>query len=470
MSAQVHPEKPTYKYEKCYGIAKAGLNDCFTAVNSCAGLIAKDNANNQTRLPPTGDTNNSSLYLGTVVKDPTLTNSLPVLHWFTPATINSTTFVRVSMYWLGEFYDNLKMNVHGQSSQGFKNHSFNVDFNSDHHFKADANSPRVDDINLLSTYADKSHMRLLLSYQIYNDSGPRAPYHFCVPARMQSNGVFHSIMHITENGDNNYLKRLGRDPNGALYKMYTDPSDPNQAEKKTRRYENKSDFTNFVFGINSATNRVYLYDNLNVSEAANFFAAMIVTASVDCCHKNFYLYRDSDGDGEWEMMPWDLDLSFGRNWQSGENYWDDRIYPNNGLFVGSTFPLGPRSFFSGATDMASFRAMYLRRVRTLHDELLQTNGTPSAKLNFERQIDDWTARLAADGALDLAKWGSWGGGNPGDGGQDPSTRISSTSVICTRGDRGDVGPSVPCWRTLPISIIQSTPSASAPDSAWAPKE
>lgn len=42
-SAQVHPEKPTYKYEKCYGIAKAGMNDCFFAENSCAGTAAADN-------------------------------------------------------------------------------------------------------------------------------------------------------------------------------------------------------------------------------------------------------------------------------------------------------------------------------------------------------------------------------------------------------------------------------------------
>jgi len=42
-SAQVHPEKPTYPYEKCYGIARAGLNDCFTAKNSCAGTTTKDN-------------------------------------------------------------------------------------------------------------------------------------------------------------------------------------------------------------------------------------------------------------------------------------------------------------------------------------------------------------------------------------------------------------------------------------------
>src|SRR4029453_7934977 len=152
-----------------------------------------------------------------------------------------------------------------------------------------------------------------------------------------------------------------------------------------------------------------------------------------------------DGDGEWEMMPWDLDLSFGRNWQSGENYWDDRIYPNNSLFFGGPFPLGHKFIFNSANPT---RAMYLRRVRTLQDKLLQPTNTPPSALNFEKQIDSWTALMAADGALDLAKWGSWGNGNPGDGGQSPSTRIDTTNVISVRGDRGDVGPSVPAWRTL----------------------
>jgi uncharacterized membrane protein len=42
-NAQVHPEKPTYAYEKCYGIVKMGMNDCFFASNSCAGTVAHDN-------------------------------------------------------------------------------------------------------------------------------------------------------------------------------------------------------------------------------------------------------------------------------------------------------------------------------------------------------------------------------------------------------------------------------------------
>jgi len=407
-------------------------------------FTAADTAGNLSRLPPIGDTNNSTLHFGTVVKDPALTNQLPVLHWFTQTPVINTTFQRVSMYYLGEFYDNLKMNTHGQSSGGWPNHSFNVDFNPDHDFLVSPDLPRVDDINLLNTYADKAHMRLALSYQIYADSGPNAPYHFCVPVRMQSNGVFHSIMNIVENGDDNFLERIGRDRNGAMYKMYTDPSLPANAEKKTRRWEDKSDFTAFVAGINSATNRVYLYDNLDISEAINFYAAMIITASIDCCHKNFYLYRDSDGDREWEILPWDLDLSFGRNWQSGETYWDDRIYPNNGLFIGGTFPLGPFLFNNPVT-----RTMYLRRVRTLQDELLQTNGTPELELNLERQINQWEALMKNDAALDLEKWGSWGGGNGGAGGG--GTRIGSTNIICVR-SAPDV--SVPCWRTLSDAVAE----------------
>jgi uncharacterized membrane protein len=33
---------PAYKFEKCAGIAKAGMNDCQTAMHSCAGSATKD--------------------------------------------------------------------------------------------------------------------------------------------------------------------------------------------------------------------------------------------------------------------------------------------------------------------------------------------------------------------------------------------------------------------------------------------
>ncbi len=35
-------EKPAFKFEKCYGVAKAGKNDCQTARSSCAGTSKRD--------------------------------------------------------------------------------------------------------------------------------------------------------------------------------------------------------------------------------------------------------------------------------------------------------------------------------------------------------------------------------------------------------------------------------------------
>ncbi len=39
LAAQVQAQEPT---EKCFGIAKAGKNDCQTATSSCAGTSRKD--------------------------------------------------------------------------------------------------------------------------------------------------------------------------------------------------------------------------------------------------------------------------------------------------------------------------------------------------------------------------------------------------------------------------------------------
>ena len=40
--------------EKCYGVAKAGQNDCGTATHSCAGKARKDNATDEWKMVPKG--------------------------------------------------------------------------------------------------------------------------------------------------------------------------------------------------------------------------------------------------------------------------------------------------------------------------------------------------------------------------------------------------------------------------------
>jgi hypothetical protein len=124
---------------------------------------------------------------------------------------------------------------------------------------------------------------------------------------------------------------------------------------------------------------------------------------VDCCHKNYYIYRDTGVTDEWQFVPWDQDLSFGRNWTSSRNYFDDTMYYQNALYIGNNNTL-PAALFANST----FKNMYLRRLRTLLDEQMQAPGTPAAELKNESKIRDLYDRISPDAALDYAKWSTWG--------------------------------------------------------------
>ena len=145
-----------------------------------------------------------------------------MLHWFTsnPSGAKDTTGSRGSVYYDGEFYDNVLFNVHGQSTAGFPKHSYNIDFNKTQRFRWSTNSnyPRVADIDLLTNWADKSKVRQVFGYEVMREAGVAA--HFAYTIRVQQNGVFFSTADFVEDSDERYLERAGLNPNGALYKDY----------------------------------------------------------------------------------------------------------------------------------------------------------------------------------------------------------------------------------------------------------
>ncbi len=420
------------------GIAGDGIYGAFIpAALSTNGqmrrwyITATDSAARTTRFPTFQTTNNTPEYLGTIVHLDQ-TNNLPIVHMFiiNPLAANNATGTKCSLFFDGEFYDNLNINLHGQSSSGFAvdKKSYDIDFHPEHNFRWKDGQPRVDDINLVTTYADKAKMRNILPHDTYRDAG--GAHHFVQPVRVQQNGAFFAIYDLLENGDNNFLERIGRDPNGALYKMYNTFTDnvttpdytisSGEAEKKTRRQEGNADLVALFNGLaNTATpmqtKTNYFFDNINIPATIDFLAARMLTGDVDCCHKNYYFYRDSDGTGEWEGMPWDVDLSFGRNWNATEAYFDNAMYPGNGLGVG-----GNNGVFGFLINTyAPAREMYLRRIRTLMDTILQPPNTPMADRIYEKRMDEMFALINADNDLDLAKWGTWrdvtSGGGPTSG-------------------------------------------------------
>ena len=150
-------------------------------------------------------------------------------------------------------------------------------------------------------------------------------------------------------------------------------------------------------------------DNVNIAQMANFVAGFAITSNHDCCHKNFYAYRDTEGTGEWWFLPWDVDLSQGRNWGGfGLAYFDDTMYPKNDLRVGTNNDLISRLY----NNVPGFQDMFLRRVRTLMDTYIKAPGTPRDELPLETRIDELYELMKDDAVLhnekNPASWGQTG--------------------------------------------------------------
>ncbi len=367
-------------------------------------VTATDARGATSRAPAFADPLDSERYYGTVVDDPSLRSELPVLHWFMEfpdqaATVNGG---RATFWFDGELYDNTRVDIHGQSTRGFPKKSHDVDLPQDHRFRLRDDLPRMKDFNLLTNYADKSKLRNTLGHEAFRRSGHE--HHLALPMRVHRNGQFYAVYELVEDPDERWIERLGLPlPAGSLYKVYDNLVDPNRSEKKTRRDEDRSDLQSFIAGLrlDAASRRTFIFDHVNLARMANFLAMMFVIQHVDCCHKNYYVYRDTGRTDEWWMFPWDVDLSFGRVWTG--NYFDDTMYyerPFLGRGAGAVNTLMTALF-----ESPEFMEMFYRRTRTVVDEIL---GLPGGAWPLEPFIDDYVARMRADADQDNASWATWG--------------------------------------------------------------
>jgi hypothetical protein len=394
---------------------------------------AVDVKGNAFRNPPFTRPAASPEYYGTVVQDPSVRSALPIFSWFVENASASETSggTRGSLYYMGEFYDNIGIHTRGGSTEGAPKKHFKFKMNKGYKFRYRDDAERVNEFNLNSTYSDKAYVRQPLAFEAYDWCG--CPGSESFPVRAQRNGQFFGVQVFIEEPEEELLEREGLDPHGALYKMYNTFYAGGGAEKKSRQWEGRQDLDDFCTSINNssgATRHNNIFDRVNLPLTLDYLAATVLVHQNDHPHKNHYLYRDSDGSGQWCFMPWDHDLTWGSNWigDRGGSY-GDVIYANDDQVPGRGVNVKPSHPFVGKADCqewnsnwnhltdallndATVREMYLRRLRTVMDDFLQPPATPYDHLFIESRIDELVTAMAQDVALDYVKWAnpwSWGG-------------------------------------------------------------
>ncbi|RIK78383.1 MAG: hypothetical protein DCC68_15310 [Planctomycetota bacterium] len=372
-----------------------------------------------TRAPLFADPIGSPEYFGTVIDDPAIVTQLPVLHRFiqNEAAAETRTGTRASLFYSGEFYDNVFIRIRGGTAVNWPKKSYKIEFNDGEHFRFRPDLPRVDEINLNATYTDKSYSRAILAYELHDDSGGKGP--MTLPVRIEHNGQFFSLALWVEEPDRDFLRRYDMDPDGALYKASANPTNgltgsASVFDKKTRKDEDFSDLQALINGLAQSGTALerFIFDNVDISAMVNFMAVDVILQNIDATDKNFYIYRDTEGDGEWEMLPWDLDLVLGPNALNTDTIVAQSDAPPGNTshpFLGTlAFPYNGRKnhLFDAIVNTPRTREMFLRRVRSLMDQFLGAATTPAEQRYFEKRLDELVALLGPDVLLDKARWGA----------------------------------------------------------------
>lgn len=379
-------------------------------------VAATDRQGHASRWPLFHQATNSPQYTGTMVHEPSVRSELPVLYWFVadPAAAETDAGTRASVFYDGVLYDNVLVRLRGLTARYWPKKSLKFDFNQGYHFRYAPDERPVEEFNLNSTVTDKSYIRQVLSWETFRDAG--APYSISFPLRVQQNGTFYSVSTFVEQPDERYLVRQGLDPAGALYKMKKRnviDSTTENVEKRTGLDHDRSDLQALIdgLGLSPEARARYLFDHVDIPQVINYLAVATILHDRDHGDNNYYMYRDTRGTGEWMVLPWDKDMTFGRTYlpdQGGtfnDVIWanrDPESHPLRGYYVGNRL-------FDAMLDAPVIREMYLRRLRTVMDAFLQPPEMPVARRYFERRIDQLYARMAPDVVLDTERWQlSWG--------------------------------------------------------------
>ena len=222
------------------------------------------------------------------------------------------------------------------------------------------------------------------------------------------------------------------DPNGALYKVDGGSAGNNGFNpihgltgflKRTRLDEGNAALQELANALNEnlpqETRAQYLYDHVDIYSIINYLAGTSIIHNADHLGKNHYIYQDTEGTGKWSFIPWDLDLTFGKNgantpdvevYDADETNQSSSRYPNSHPFFGSSeYPrFGVADLYNrlidAVLDTPELREMYLRRLRSAMDEILQSPLTPESELKLEARLAELLPLIQNDWTLDDAKW------------------------------------------------------------------
>ncbi len=315
----------------------------------------------------------------------------------------------------GKVYEDVGVRYRGGTARSYPKKCLKVRFNSGDLF-TDSFYNGLRSINLQAMWADKSYLREKLAYDMFKKMG--VAYCETRHVLLHINGSYWGLFLELEAPGRRYLQRNGRDDTGNLYKSYNTGTSASGFEKKTNETDgSKADLESFLWGINN-TPLKEITDFLNTRTLVDSFTAYnavgCVISSADQPHKNHFVYHDPISD-KWEMFPWDMDLTYGRNYYPGQGVCNDTIRSDAHIFLCSRLHPNYDGFWNRIIDRffypedspytEPFRTKMIETTKYILDNFFTTRLQ-------DQEIDSLVELIREEAARDRAEWGSFSSIDP----------------------------------------------------------
>ena len=307
----------------------------------------------------------------------------------------------------GEVYDNIHYRIYGGGGryQNGKN-KWKIEFNRGHEFQAvdDWGQPyayKWDKVALGANFSQRIYrhrgeegIQEAASYLMYNLAGVAAPTTSYVQFRVvdnvsengvnsaagyndaQYNGDFWGIYQAQEPVDGAFLDEHGL-PDGNLYKIDYDYAGGekmhNQGPTQVTDY---SDVNAFRTALNSSNlTEQWWRDNVDMEKYYSWRAVTDLLRNYDVqSNKNYYYYHNPVTN-KWEILPWDVDLTWMEQLPGGDYVWPG---PGNGSIPADMMAVDPffQSIHTVSGRQAPFANLtreYQNRLREVRDLLFNTD-------------------------------------------------------------------------------------------------
>jgi spore coat protein H len=168
-------------------------------------------------------------------------------------------------------------------------------------------------VNLIFESSPRYVLAEPLAFELYRRAGVPAPATDHVRLWVDQRPLGYHL--LVEQPNRAFFRRLGRDPDGNLYKLlWYGQGVTGQHEKKTNPRTGYADLEGAVEALNQTSGSEqwdFIRQHFDVDELASYFAVNMCIQNWDGFFNNYYAYHDPRPGGKWQIVPWDEDKTWG---------------------------------------------------------------------------------------------------------------------------------------------------------------